>query len=156
MCSFASRDRVNISSTIQHNSKANYCVCVFEKDGGGWGWGGLYDRREREREREREAEEETKGGMEVRGKREEFALSYVSHCCGCTFTVGLIKGSSLFDAWSVVCFIGRDCLCVKVCRLTTVVVLVIVNDQVYKVSERSNPSSLSLSLSLSLCLKYVI
>ena len=81
MCSFASRDPVNISSTIQHNSKTNDCVCVFERETEG-------DEKERERRRE-----ETKGGMGGRGKREEFALSYVSHCCGCTFTVGLIKGS---------------------------------------------------------------
>ena len=40
------------------------------------------------------------------------------------------KVVGFFDAWSVVCFIGSDCLCVKVCRLTTVVVLVIVNYQV--------------------------
>ena len=49
--------------------------------------------REREREREGERERETKGGRGGRDKREEFALTYVSHCCGCTFTVGLIKGS---------------------------------------------------------------
>ena len=136
MCSFASRDPVNISSTIQHNSKTNDCVCVFERE---------RDRRGRERERERE-----KGRRGGRGKREEFALSYVSHCCGCTFTVGLIKGSSLFDAcnWSVVCFIGSDCLCVKVCRLTTVVVLVIVNYQVKYLKGPTQVLSLSLSVSI--------
>ena len=86
MCNFALRDPANISSTIQHNSKTNDFVCVFERETEG-------DEKEREREREREAEEETKRGRGGRRKREEFALSYVSHCCGCTFTVGLIKGS---------------------------------------------------------------
>ena len=44
MCSFASRDPANISSTIQHNSKTNDCVCVFERETEG-------DEKERERER---------------------------------------------------------------------------------------------------------
>ena len=47
MCSFASRDPVNISSTIQHNSKTNDCVCVFERETEG-------DEKEREREGERQ------------------------------------------------------------------------------------------------------
>ena len=79
MCSFASRDPANISSTIQHNSKTNDCVCVFERE---------RDRRGRERERES----------------------------------------------------------VKVCRLTTVIVLVIVNDQVKYLKGPTQVLSLSLSL----------
>ena len=119
MYSFVSRD---ISSMIQHNSKTNDCmlVCV-RKMGVGGGGDCMIGEREREKKREREGGGRGRDKRGGRGKREEFALSYVSHCCGCTFTVGLIKGSSFFDAWSVVCFIGSDCLCVKVCRLTTVI-----------------------------------
>ena len=51
MCSFASRDPVNISSTIQHNSKTNDCVCVFDRE---------VRKRERQRERERRGERERK------------------------------------------------------------------------------------------------
>ena len=50
MCSFASRDPANISSTIQHNSKTNNCVCVFERER-------QKGTRKRERKREREREE---------------------------------------------------------------------------------------------------
>ena len=68
MCSFASRDPVNISSIIQHNSKTNDCVYVFERETEGRG------EREGQREREGERERETKGGRGGRGKRKEFAL----------------------------------------------------------------------------------
>ena len=54
MCSFASRDPVNISSTIQHNSKTNDCVCVFERER-------QKGTRERERERGRRRVKRGKG-----------------------------------------------------------------------------------------------
>ena len=62
MCSFASRDPVNISSIIQHNSKTNDCVYVFERETEGRG------EREGQREREGERERETKGGRGGRGR----------------------------------------------------------------------------------------
>ena len=43
-------------------------------------------------------------------------------------------------------FIGSDCLCVKVCRLTTVVVLVIVNYQVKYLKGPTKVLSLSVSI----------
>ena len=58
MCSFASRDPVNISSTIQHNSKTNDCVCVFERERQKG-----TRKREREKERERERREGKEGGI---------------------------------------------------------------------------------------------
>ena len=75
MCSFASRDRVNISSTIQHNSKTNDCMCVFERETEGDEKEIKRERegekeREREREREGEKEREREGGRERERERE--------------------------------------------------------------------------------------
>ena len=146
MCSFASRDPVNISSTIQHNSKTNDCVCVFERETEG-------DEKERERERQtdRKTEKETerqKGKEEggERGRNLLYHMSAIVVAAPLLFVRSKVVG--LFDAWSVVCFIGSDCLCVKVCRLTTVVVLVIVNDLVKYLKGPTQVRSLSLCFHL--------
>ena len=51
------------------------------------------------------------------------------------------------------CFIGSDCLCVKVCRLTTVVVLVIVK---YQVKYLKGPTQCLVQYSLSLSFNDII
>ena len=81
MCSFASRDPVNISSTIQHNNKTNDCmiVCVFERE---------TEEGEKERERGRERQKGEEEGGESR--RNLLYHIYVSHCCGCTFNLLLV------------------------------------------------------------------